>query len=60
LEDAELVIVEARELGYKDADIPMDVRYPMVGLEMDKPGEADRRLSDAVANFRASLKPQRG
>ena len=23
-------------------------------------GEADRRLSDAVANFRASLKPQRG
>ena len=59
LEDAEKVIVEARELGYKDADIPMDVRYPMVGLEMDKPGEADRRLSDAVANFRASLKPQR-
>lgn len=59
LQEAELVIAEARELGYKDADIPMDVRYPMVGLEMDKPGEADRRLRDAVAAFRAQLKPQK-
>ncbi|WP_459611148.1 MazG nucleotide pyrophosphohydrolase domain-containing protein [Corynebacterium urogenitale] len=56
LQAAEEVIREARELGIADTDIPMDIRYPMVGLEMDKPGEADRRLKDAVANFREVLK----
>ena len=56
LQAAESVIREARELGISDTDIPMDIRYPMVGLEMDKPGEADRRLKDAVANFREILK----
>lgn len=56
LEAAEMVIREARELGMRDSDIPMDVRYPMVGLEMDQPGEADRRLFDAAVNFRAQLK----
>lgn len=55
LEAAEQVIAEARSRGLKDSDIPMDIRYPMVGLEMDKPGEADRRLRDAVENFRALL-----
>ena len=56
LQAAEEVIREARELGIADTDIPMDIRYPMVGLEMDKPGEADRRLKDAVVNFREVLK----
>lgn len=56
LQAAENVIREAREMGLSDSEIPMDIRYPMVGLEMDKPGEADRRLKDAVQNFRDSLK----
>ncbi|MBF4553133.1 MazG nucleotide pyrophosphohydrolase domain-containing protein [Corynebacterium suicordis] len=58
LHEAELVIAEARELGLKDSEIPMDIRYPMVGLEMDKPGEADRRLRDAVTAFRTKIRQQ--
>lgn len=58
LHEAELVIAEARELGLKDSEIPMDIRYPMVGLEMDKPGEADRRLLDAVTAFRTKIRQQ--
>lgn len=58
LHEAELVIAEARELGLKDSEIPMDIRYPMVGLEMDKLGEADRRLLDAVTAFRTKIRQQ--
>ena len=58
LHEAELVIAEAREFGLKDSEIPMDIRYPMVGLEMDKPGEADRRLRDAVTAFRTKIRQQ--
>ena len=58
LHEAELVIAEARELGLNDSEIPMDIRYPMVGLEMDKPGEADRRLRDAVTAFRTKIRQQ--
>ncbi|WP_185770130.1 MazG nucleotide pyrophosphohydrolase domain-containing protein [Corynebacterium anserum] len=56
LQAAENVIRDARKLGLSDSEIPMDIRYPLVGLEMDKPGEADRRLKDAVQNFREALK----
>lgn len=65
LSAAEAVIAEARQLGIPDKDIPTDIRYPMVGLELDSPGEAERRLHDAVAAFREKLesqqhKPQQG
>ncbi len=56
LSAAEAVIAEARELGIPDRDIPTDIRYPMVGLELDSPGEAERRLFDAVAAFREKLR----
>ncbi|MGJ4050793.1 MazG nucleotide pyrophosphohydrolase domain-containing protein [Corynebacterium macclintockiae] len=56
LSAAEAVIAEARELGMLDRDIPTDIRYPMVGLELDSPGEAERRLFDAVAAFREKLR----
>lgn len=52
---AEQVIHEARQMGLRDADIPTDIRFPMVGLELDEPGESDRRLMDAVSAFRAQL-----
>lgn len=52
---AEQVIREARQMGLRDADIPTDIRFPMVGLELDEPGESDRRLMDAVSAFRAQL-----
>lgn len=55
---AEAVIAEAREQGIPDKDIPTDIRYPMVGLELDSPGEAERRLHDAVAAFREKLQSQ--
>ena len=55
---AEAVIAEARERGIPDKDIPTDIRYPMVGLELDSPGEAERRLHDAVAAFREKLRSQ--
>lgn len=55
---AEAVIAEARERGIPDKDIPTDIRYPMVGLELDSPGEAERRLHDAVAAFREKLHAQ--
>ncbi|HIW96445.1 MAG TPA: hypothetical protein H9867_08220, partial [Candidatus Corynebacterium gallistercoris] len=55
LVEAEKVIREARDLGLKDTDIPTEIRFPMVGLELDSPGEAERRLADAVAAFRARL-----
>ena len=55
---AEAVIAEARERGIPDKDIPTDIRYPMVGLELDSPGEAERRLHDAVAAFRERLRSQ--
>ncbi|WP_293817794.1 MazG nucleotide pyrophosphohydrolase domain-containing protein [uncultured Corynebacterium sp.] len=55
---AEAVIAEARQLGISDKDIPTDIRYPMVGLELDSPGEAERRLHDAVAAFREKLRSQ--
>lgn len=53
---AEQVIREARQMGLRDADIPTDIRFPMVGLELDELGESDRRLMDAVAAFRAQLR----
>ena len=56
LSAAEAVIAEARQLGLPDKDIPTDIRYPMVGLELDSPGEAERRLHDAVAAFREKLR----
>ena len=55
---AEAVIAEARERGIPDKDIPTDIRYPMVGLELDSPGEAERRLHDAVVAFREKLRTQ--
>lgn len=55
---AEAVIAEARERGFPDKDIPTDIRYPMVGLELDSPGEAERRLHDAVTAFREKLQSQ--
>lgn len=58
LSAAEAVIAEARQLGLPDKDIPTDIRYPMVGLELDSPGEAERRLHDAVAAFREKLRAQ--
>src|SRR5699024_1531980 len=41
LSAADEVIREARERGLRDADIPTDIRYPMVGLELDEPGGAE-------------------
>lgn len=58
LSAAEAVIAEARQLRIPDKDIPTDIRYPMVGLELDSPGEAERRLHDAVAAFREKLHAQ--
>ncbi|MGJ4070765.1 MazG nucleotide pyrophosphohydrolase domain-containing protein [Corynebacterium macclintockiae] len=58
LSAAEAVIAEARQLGIPDKDIPTDIRYPMVGLELDSPGEAERRLHDAVVAFREKLRTQ--
>lgn len=58
LSAAEAVIAEARQLRISDKDIPTDIRYPMVGLELDSPGEAERRLHDAVAAFREKLHAQ--
>ena len=58
LSAAEVVIAEARAQGIADTEIPTDIRYPMVGLELDRPGEAERRLHDAVAAFREKLRAQ--
>lgn len=55
LSAAEEVIRVARERGLTDAQIPTDIRYPMVGLELDEPGQAEDRLLKAVQKFRAKL-----
>lgn len=55
LSAADEIIREARERGLRDADIPTDIRYPMVGLELDEPGGAEDRLLKAVQNFRQQL-----
>ncbi|KAB3523101.1 hypothetical protein GC425_02815 [Corynebacterium sp. zg254] len=55
LAEADKVIREAREMGISDMEIPTDIRYPMVGLELDAPGQAEKRLLDAVQSFRAHL-----
>lgn len=55
LTEAEKVIAEARAAGLRDAEIPTDIRFPMVGLELDSPGAAEGRLLKAVEAFRASL-----
>ncbi len=55
---AEAVIREARHAGLNDSQIPTEIRYPMVGLELDKPGQADQRLMDAVIKFQQSLRSQ--
>lgn len=52
---AEKIIREARALGLADSEIPTDIRFPMVGLEMDKPGQAEQRLHSAVSEFRKQL-----
>lgn len=52
---AEEVIALARENGLHDADIPTDIRFPMVGLELDTVGDADNRLFGAVEAFRREL-----
>ncbi|RAV31402.1 MazG nucleotide pyrophosphohydrolase domain-containing protein [Corynebacterium heidelbergense] len=53
---AEQVIAEARKLGLSDADIPAEIRFPLVGLELDNPGQSDQRLLRAVHAFRATLR----
>ena len=55
LVEAENVIRRAREMGLPDSKIPTDIRFPMVGLELDEPGESDRRLLDAVRAFQQQL-----
>ena len=55
LVEAENVIRRARQMGLPDSKIPTDIRFPMVGLELDEPGEADRRLLDAVRAFHQQL-----
>ena len=55
LVEAENVIRRARQMGLPDSKIPTDIRFPMVGLELDEPGEADRRLFDAVRAFHQQL-----
>lgn len=55
LEAAEQVITLARQNGLHDADIPTDIRFPMVGLERDGVGDADNRLFGAVEAFRREL-----
>ncbi len=55
LSAAEEVIRVARDRGLTDAQIPTDIRYPMVGLELDEPGQAEDRLLKAVQKFRAKL-----
>lgn len=55
LVEAEIVIRRAREMGLPDSKIPTDIRFPMVGLELDEPGESDRRLLDAVRAFKQQL-----
>ncbi|WP_141327933.1 MazG nucleotide pyrophosphohydrolase domain-containing protein [Corynebacterium variabile] len=52
---AEEVIAVARAAGLPDTEIPTDIRYPMVGLESDKPGDAENRLMTAVSTFRRQL-----
>ncbi|MDN6440208.1 MAG: hypothetical protein L0K27_12145, partial [Corynebacterium nuruki] len=55
LSAADEVIRTARARGYKDADIPTELRFPMLGLETDAPGDAARRLTKAVEQFRWQL-----
>ena len=55
LSAADEVIRTARARGYKDADIPTELRFPMLGLENDAPGDAARRLTKAVGQFRRQL-----
>ncbi|AEI09976.1 hypothetical protein CRES_1623 [Corynebacterium resistens DSM 45100] len=55
LVEAENVIRRARQLGLPDSKIPTDIRFPMVGLELDEPGESDRRLLDAVRAFHQQM-----
>lgn len=57
---ADAVIRAARERGYKDADIPTEIRFPMLGLENDAPGDAEERLISAVEQFRRELDQQPG
>ncbi|MEL4153413.1 hypothetical protein MTQ22_08900 [Corynebacterium bovis] len=53
---AEQVIREARGLGLSDGDIPGEIRFPAVGFERDRVGDADRRLVAAVEEFRTVLR----
>lgn len=55
LVEAENAIRRARQLGLPDSKIPTDIRFPMVGLELDEPGESDRRLLDAVRAFHQQM-----
>lgn len=52
---AEQIIVTAREAGLRDTEIPTDIRFPIVGLESDAPGDAENRLMAAVWAFRRQL-----
>ena len=56
---AEQVISAARDAGLKDTEIPTDIRFPMVGLESDRPGDAEDRLMAAVAAFRRELEQRK-
>ncbi|MDN8578641.1 MazG nucleotide pyrophosphohydrolase domain-containing protein [Corynebacterium bovis] len=57
---AEQVIREARGLGLSDGDIPGEIRFPAVGFERDRVGDADRRLVAAVDEFRTVLRDRAG
>lgn len=52
---AEEIIGVARAAGLRDTEIPTDIRFPMVGLESDAPGDAEDRLMAAVSAFRREL-----
>lgn len=52
---AEEIISVARAAGLKDVEIPTSIRYPMVGLESDAPGDAENRLMAEVNAFRRVL-----
>lgn len=56
---AEEIISVARAAGLPDTEIPTDIRYPMVGLESDAPGDAENRLMTAVTAFRRELEQRR-
>ncbi|MEY8567207.1 MazG nucleotide pyrophosphohydrolase domain-containing protein [Corynebacteriaceae bacterium 7-707] len=57
---AEEVIILARRHGLSDAEIPTDIRFPMIGLERDDVGDSDHRLITAVEAFRRELEHRFG